>query len=438
MKKKAAGQKLVLYLPDALPALAIVAFVALLFSASVAYVLLTPAYVEVSSESGSIVGDGATGTVIFAEVRNTLGLPVPFASVQFSADRGSLDSEKCTAGIGGSCGVYFIPVKSLSAQTATITASSGSASDYTAVTMSGDIAKRLDIGLEYLSLPANGYSTSTITVIAYDWIGNQAPDGTEVTASASPADSGTFSDDGMCYTVNGRCSITFTSSVNPGNATVSAASGDARTSAAISLLAIPPESIALSLSAASIPADGQATVLATVSVADELGNPVPSQQVSASSSLGTLDKHSCQTDSSGNCGFTYTAGTVPGTETVTVSLEGYNLSASRQLILMPVSDLGVSMMAYENVGNPIIPAFARSVAFHGHDMVRLIIENDGNSRFEGTVSVEVSGWSERSTESIGIDAGDTADITFSPPLKDAAYENLDSVPVNYLVVVPCQ
>ncbi|HID72872.1 TPA: hypothetical protein EYP38_02925, partial [Candidatus Micrarchaeota archaeon] len=360
-------------------------------------------------------------------------MPLAHTTVGFSADRGYMEDAACTTDSSGTCTADFIPVKSLSEQRAVVTASVGGLSDSVLVTMKADEAHSIDVESADPFLLADGYSSTAVTAIAYDNAGNEVPDGTRVSFTVQPPEMGGFSRGGTCNTINGRCTLTFTGSVNTGNATLLAASNGASGSTVIDMLALLPENLEVVLSSMSVPADGEKTVIVTVRATDELGSPVKGQEVSLEVSLGTLDKGSCTTDDSGECGFTYTVGEETGTDEITATMGG--LSASKQLLLLPVSNLDVTMLAYENVGNPIIPAFVRSVEFHGYDMARVIITNEGNSDFEGTVSLEVPGWSEAGYEAVHVEPGETEEVLMTLPLKPEAYTNLDAEPVHYLVSV---
>jgi hypothetical protein len=428
-------RRIILYLPELLSIPVILGVLALVMLASLTYLFVTPHSVEMYPERTSVIANGVTPLDIPVVVKNKLGLPMPQTMVLFSSDNGYIEMPECQTNLKGICSVDFVPDKSLTEQSVEVVASAGAASDRLIITMKGDEAKTVFVELDSVTLPADGHSTTLVTAMAYDDVGNFVPDGSRVTFGIDPSGFGTFSQDSVCNIINGRCALTFTGSVNSGEGRITATSGAASASTRVVLVPLSPENIELRLSSEQVDADGEKTILVTVYVTDELDNPVSSLLVDIDAGLGTFDKYASTTDDSGACSFIYTAGETPGIDELTAVLRDFGLSSKRSVVLLPVSDLSVSMMAYENVGNPIIPAFARGVEFHGHDMARVQITNEGNSPFQGTLTLEVVDWSDQVAESLSIDVGETADITMSPPLKPEAYENLNSVPVSYLVVI---
>ncbi len=427
-------KRIILYLPEllSLPVIALIV-IGILF-VSLLYMFITPEALELSSSSTQVTANGETPVAIEATVTNMLGFRLSHAKVTFSADAGHMAEAECRTDNGGTCSVDFIPEKSITGSRAVISAGSGDASDSTVVEMLGDEATGIKLELESAYLPSDGYSSTTVTASAYDDVGKPVPDGSRVSFSLEPAGLGSISPT-YCTTLRGRCLVTFTGSTNPGNGSIKAESGSARTSTEVALMRLFPKTLELELSDRGVPADGEKQVLLSMSVADELGNPVPGQRIMVAATLGWLQEDGCSTDDTGQCSLTFTVGEDPGTAEITAWLDIDNISATRSIILMPISDLEVNMMAYENVGNPIIPAFVRGVEFHGHDMARIIITNMGSDDFKGTVSIEIPGWSEQLSEPVTVPVGETYDTTMTPPLKPAAYENLDSEPVHYLIVI---
>ncbi|MFH1393919.1 MAG: Ig-like domain-containing protein [Candidatus Micrarchaeota archaeon] len=428
-------QRIILYLPELLTIRNIIVLLCLVTVGALFYLMASPNAIEMSVQSYMIVANGVSPEPVSVTVTSMLGIPLPGARVDFSADRGYMEKLSCTTNSAGGCTVNFIPEKSLGEQRATITASIGGLSDNVLITMAPDNANSIALESQQPFLLADGYSSTSVTALVTDNVGNAVPDGTRVSFTVIPPEMGTFSRGGLCNTNNGKCTISFTSSVNPGNATLTGASNGASGSVVLDMLTLLPEKMEVVLSSISVPADGQKTILVTVRASDELGNPVPGQEVTVDVALGTLDNEMCKTDDTGECSFTYLAGTETGTDDITANIEAHGLSASRPLLLLPVSNLDITMLAYENVGNPIIPAFVRSIEFHGHDMARIIITNEGNSLFEGTVSLEVPGWSEQGNEQVSVEPGEIEEIFMTLPLKQVAYDNLDAEPVHYLLSV---
>jgi hypothetical protein len=405
-------------------------FIALM--AGVIYFMFSLSSIEIMDDNLQTVADGTSSLEINAYVRNSLGMPLKGVLVDFGASPGMVEPDSCYTGADGTCHVSFVPLKSLEEKTAVISVSASGLEETSTIVMIPDLAARLELEAASENLMADGKSSTRISARGINSVGNAVPDGTRIVFQVEPPSMGSLSKGGMCNTNNGACSVSFTSDTTEGNATIIATSSDVEESITISISPLDPKSMEMSLSSTSLPSDGKSTSVASVQLKDKLGNPVQGKTIIFSADEGTIDGE-CMSDSSGSCSVVYVAADEPGQDSITARVA--SLESSRTIMLLPVSDLTVGMMGYNNVGNPIIPAFVRSVDFHGHEMARIFIENTGNTAFKGSLSLEIPGWSDKLTNQIEVGAGKNADFQMTLPLNEKAYENRDSQQVSYVVTI---
>jgi hypothetical protein len=145
--------------------------------------------VAVSSTATTIPPDGSASATITAVVTDTTGAAVAGASVTFSATAGSLSASTGTTDASGHA-TTTLAASGVAAGTAiTITAAVGSVSGTTSVSVSttgggSSSVTSLTVSSSVASIPADGSSSATITVLAKD-ANNNALSGVPVTLAAS-------------------------------------------------------------------------------------------------------------------------------------------------------------------------------------------------------------------------------------------------------------
>ncbi len=173
------------------------------------------------------------------------------------------------------------------------------------------------------SIPADGVSTSTVTVQVNDIRGQPVDRGGHaVSLSSSRGTLSAVTDEG-----DGTYTATLTSSLlSFGTAVITGElEGEEIEDTAevrFTLLPASPEASSIEASADSIPADGESTATLTVRLADSEGNPLPEggNEVALSTSAGSLSDVSDEGD--GTYTATLTAASTPGTAVVTGSVDG--------------------------------------------------------------------------------------------------------------------
>ncbi len=130
----------------------------------------------------------------------------------------------------------------------------------------------------------------------------------------------------------GAATVTYRAGLEPGPVTVRVTTTGGSAQAAISLVPLPPAGgLALALDAATLPADGASTVQGTVSVTDGGGLPQAGKRVLLSAGSGSIAP-SVVTGADGSAGFTYTAGSDPGTVQIEASVDGITRRAAIELV----------------------------------------------------------------------------------------------------------
>lgn len=418
-----------------LPLLLLLFPLLLIIGAFFLYLFLTPSTVEVSSVDRQFVADGVSSIPIIVNVQNIFGISIPGNSVGFSANTGVLGSSSCTTSLNGSCVVDFVPLKSLVNVDNEINVQAGSLSNFIIVSANADVAQSMSVTVVDSDIPANGYSSTVVTAQGYDKMDNTVPDGTRIIFNLQPSNLGNLSSEGICTTINGKCSVTLTSSINAGNGILTVFSGNSSSSKQMIFSKLPSKNLEVNISDSEIPANGKSNSLITIKAIDELQNPVSNEILVVSASIGTFENYSCITDDSGICSLLYTSSHTAGTDSLSLTIPSQDIQLSRSIINQPVSELDVSVSLRDNVGDPIVPAFARSTEYHGYEMATIIIGNLDSSVFEGMISLEVVGWSNKTFAPIVVPANGAISVSLSPPLSSDAYENLDSEPVAYQLVI---
>jgi adhesin/invasin len=146
----------------------------------------TPATVAVSSTSTTIAANGSA--TITAVVTSSTGAAVSGVTVTFSTSAGTLSASTGTTSSSGQA-TTTLTVSGVAAGTSiTVTATAGTVSGKTAVTVAttggGSNVASLTVTSSVASIPADGSSSATITVLAKD-ANNNALTGVAVTLSAS-------------------------------------------------------------------------------------------------------------------------------------------------------------------------------------------------------------------------------------------------------------
>ncbi len=383
-----------------------------------------------SSSIQNFIGNGKSSYQIPVSLFSNLNTPISGASIQASTNGGSVSG--CTTDNSGSCEVIFTPPKQATPSYINITLSIGSITKTILVKVNPDPTTKLVLSAINPSLPADGSSSTTIIVRAYDNQSSPVPDGTQVTFSLSG--SGSLSST-SCATVNGKCQVTYTASIFPGNITISATSYNATASTNITLQPLTPSSVSLTALNNSINGNGYSTTIITAKVTNRLGNPVGNTKVSFYTNEGNIQNY-CTTDSSGSCSVVYTAPNLAGQATINAYIySNSSISSGITISLLPTTSLSVQFAMTPYVGNPIVPAFAINTAYLQTNMTTIEISNSGSGTFMGTVTLQIPSWSSPVSQDITIPPGSSIILHLNLPLSSQVFSNLQAQTVTYQLTV---
>ncbi len=165
--------------------------------------------IDLTAGASSLVADGATGAAIRAEVLDIDSNPVEGEVVSFSSTAGTLSSATATTDSNGLAQITL--TSSTTPETALVNATiSGFADEVTVPFVAGPPSTSSSvISGNPSSIPADGASTSDITVLLIDDNGNLVTDGTQVTLQTT---AGTITSSSTASTSSGRASFTLQAS----------------------------------------------------------------------------------------------------------------------------------------------------------------------------------------------------------------------------------
>ncbi|MCF8050021.1 MAG: Ig-like domain-containing protein [Desulfobacterales bacterium] len=306
----------------------------------------TTTNISVSASSQNIVADGTSQTSITATVTDSSGAAVADGTqVTFSTTTGNLSAASATT----TSGVATVTLTSpLTTGIATVTASSGGASDTVTITLVAAQVGSISLAAGSSSLPADNASTTLITATVRDPSGNPVSDGTAVTFTTTAGSLSAASAD----TSGGTASVILTSSAILGSALIDATSGGVSSTTSVTFVAGPPAAVSVSASPNNLTADGASTSLLTALVADSGDNPVNGESVSFAATSGSLSNSSVQTDITGTARVTFTAPIAVGTGAATVTAATSNNISNTAAITLVSAQVGSIAMAISNTSIP--------------------------------------------------------------------------------------
>lgn len=171
-----------------------------------------------TAANSSIPADGTSTVALTAQVQDTAGQPLANQSVSFGTTAGTLSAASATTDAAGMARITLR--SSTQATIAVVTASTGgfNATQNVVFGSGAPGASTSAITAQPSSLPADGVSTSTVTVVLRDANNNTVADGTPVTLQAS---AGTVTSANPASTVLGRATFTLRAPNAPATATLS-------------------------------------------------------------------------------------------------------------------------------------------------------------------------------------------------------------------------
>jgi hypothetical protein len=276
-----------------------------------------PHHIILEADPTSLPADGSSEADITATVVDIYGLPaVPDGTVvTFTTSLGDIDSEFPPHGHtkdGVATSELFAGTE---AGQATVTATAEGVSGTVQVTFTPLAPHQVTLEANPTTLPADGFSTTTITATVVDIHDNAVQDGTVVTFTTSlgaivPV---------TATTTGGVATGTLTASITTGQATITATADGVSGTVQVAFTSLPPHQVTLGANPTNLPADGASTATLTATVVDVHDNTVEDgTMVTFTTSLGAIIPVTATTTGGVATG-TLIAGTTAGQATVTAA-----------------------------------------------------------------------------------------------------------------------
>lgn len=298
--------------------------------------------VTLSLSPASIVADGHSTSTATATVTDQYGNPVSGDTVTIHSS-GAQNVSSVTPGL--SPGTYQATITStatagIAHMTATDTSSPSQPSQTVKLTQTTDEAAYVSVALRPASLTADGSSQTTATVKVTDVNGNPVSGNSVSITSNGAQNIGSVS----VGSAPGTYQATITSSTRAGaytiKATDSSSSGHPSGATSLAQMPGPASAVALSLSPASLVADGRSTSTATATVTDANGNPVSGDAITIASSGSQSVSSVTPGSAPGTYQATVTSTTTAGTATITATDTSVAPQISRTTQLSQVAGSG--------------------------------------------------------------------------------------------------
>jgi adhesin/invasin len=369
-------------------------------TAAVTEVAGEAANITVSLSPSIIEADGTSTSTATATVTDAFGNLVSGEDVEMVSDGDTVVGDTTDNGNG----TYSATVTA--STTAGDESISASIAD-TAITNSATLTEsagpvsEVDVTLAPTSIVANGTSQTVATATVNDANGNPVTndkisflkDGVEVVAEATNNGDGTYSANITSSTVAGPKTITASSfkSGQTGSDTLTEIAG-------------PLASFSLSLSPASIVANGAAGATATASLADAHGNAIKDKVVAFSTNGDTVVGSTTNHDN-GTYSAPITSSTTAGTETITASIA--SLGASKTATLTETAGAPAAITLSLNPSTVVANGSDTSTA------TATVLDTNGNPVKDAVVTIATAGDS-----SVG-PVANKGDGTYSAPITSS-------------------
>jgi len=299
-------------------------------SVVVNYSYLTPASITISTNSNTILADGAARSYLSVYVRDKYGDPIANQTVYFTTNAGTLGVSSNKTDANGEATNYLIAPSSPA--TIVVNASAGVIYNTTTIVATSALGG-IALIAEPAVLPADNASASTITAIVRKSNGDPFP-GQTVTFTTTL---GTLSSATNTTDSEGRASVVLAAGTTAGTATVTATSGGESSTVNVTF-APAPATMTLDVADASVPADGTSKTTVTATVLDYENNPYEGATVAFTIDLGTITPETNTTNVNGQASATITAPTGIGTAIITAVVGSISQSASLEYVI-PVEEM---------------------------------------------------------------------------------------------------
>ena len=284
---------------------------------------------DMRAEPTSIFANGVDKSTISVQLKNDFGITVENETVSFSTTNGGLSSSTGTTDTEGLATVQL--TAPIVPGTAVVTAQYGLGSPVSVAVAfaSAPVVGSIVLSANPETIPADGVSSSTITVTIRDSASAPVPKGTSVTLTTTL---GTFLNSGSSYTAitpneTGVVSVPLKAGFTGGSAVVTASSHSVTQSIVVPFTTSIVASINLLASPETIPADGFSSSIITATIKDGASGPAPTgTSITFTTTLGTFPNSGSSytvitPDASGVVSVPLKAGFIGGSAIITASSE---------------------------------------------------------------------------------------------------------------------
>ena len=306
------------------------------------------------AEPSSIFANGVEKSTISVQLKNDFGITIEDETVSFSTTNGGLSSSTGTTNSEGLATVQL--TAPIIPGTAVVSAQYGKGSPVSVAVafVSAPVVGSIVLSANPETIPADGVSSSVITVTIRDSASAPVPKGTSVTLTTTL---GSFPNSGSSYTAitpdeTGVVSVPLKAGFTGGSAVVTASSHSVTQSIVVPFTTSIVASINLLASPETIPADGFSSSIITATIKDGASGPAPTgTSISFTTTLGTFPNSGSSytvitPDASGVVSVPLKAGFIGGSAIVTASSENVSQSVVVLFTSSVVTSVNLSATPY--------------------------------------------------------------------------------------------
>lgn len=321
--------------------------------------------ITLSAAPDSIPADGHSSTAITATLKDTKGSAMPAGTeVHFTTDHGRFPngSTSITLQTSGSSGIITTSlIAGTSGGVAEVIADSGGVSQALNIIMDGGTVEvgSVSVSAAQESIPADGTSSTVITVKVSDNYGNPVAVQVSLTTSLGSFPGGLSSIALVTSASTGSVTTSLIAGNTAGVATITATAGLISQGTQVTIRSVDiPEAQYLSLSTSKTSVKTNSTDSATITalVLDASHVPIKGTTVGFSTTGGQISASSVVTDENGEAPITFTSGPDKANQTVTVTA-----SVDSQTALIPITLYGTEVSIAPSTSQIYIPGGTRQI-----------------------------------------------------------------------------
>ena len=349
---------------------------------TVEFVASSVSVIALTASPNNLTADGESTSTITATVTDANGNAVADGeNISFSLTGPGAISLPSARTVNGSASITYTSSSRTGTAKITAESTSGTAASSTSISLISPVIGTVSISSGSTSIVADGVSTTTISASVVDTANNPVDNGTAVnfvaTAGTLEATRQAGGSEATAFTVNGKASVTLTSSTSLGTSTVTVTVGGLSQSITVTFVSGTTANISVTASPVNLAADDVSTSTIHAAVTDQNGNPAGNGEIisfSILSGAGYLSSPTATTVN-GAASVTYTAGSQVG-EVVIQAKAANNVASTATIQLLRVA-----------IGSISLTPGAEQIVADGESQMTLfatVRDVNGNAAPEGT------------------------------------------------------